>query len=115
MVHKGGEWDYKRLDPVGLATTGKSKYEDAGNFNYGAVATAAGFDRGNTILRMAGYIQVQDADQPGDGGKSGSLDEIVSDFVLGINGGESPYGDQSTDQRMIMRGRAYYKARCHKR
>jgi hypothetical protein len=39
-----GPWDYKRQD---------SKYEDFGNFNYGATGAAFGFSE-DTLLRMAG-------------------------------------------------------------
>ncbi|MBX3292726.1 MAG: hypothetical protein KF881_07535 [Acidobacteria bacterium] len=112
-VNTGGDWDYKQLDPEGIKK-GKSKYEDFGNFHYGVVAVAAGFDRGNTILRMAGYIHESTGEEH-DGGEHGGLTSIVADFVTGKYGGRRPFRDQRSDQRMIRRGMAYYKARCHKK
>ena len=117
-VNTGGDWDYKKLDPEG-SSKGQSKYEDFGNFNYGATAVAAGFDRGYTIQRMAGYIHEKNEIDPnnpsGNGGDHGGLDSIIEDFALGKYGGKPPFKDQRSDQRMVRRGMAYYKARCHKK
>jgi hypothetical protein len=111
LVQPGGDWDYKNLDPVGISA-GKSKYEDFGNFHFGAVGAAAGFDRGHAIQRMAGFVQKP---SQSDGGENGGLASIVADFITNSPRGKQPYGDQWIDQRMINRGIAYYKARCHKK
>lgn len=91
-----------------------SAYEPFGDFHYGIVGAAAGFDRGTTLQRMAGYIQEKNQ-QPGDGGDHGGLESIVIDFINNRSGGRYPYKDEKVDQVMIERGRAYYYAGCHKR
>ncbi len=39
-VKGGGPWDYKLLDAEGLRLTGRSRYEEFGNFNFGATGAA---------------------------------------------------------------------------
>jgi hypothetical protein len=48
-VRSRGPWDYKQLN---------QQYQDFGNFNYGATGAAFGFSQ-DTLLRMAGWAQVQ--------------------------------------------------------
>jgi hypothetical protein len=43
MVTHKCPWDYKRRTDI-ILPSGKRKYEDFGNFNYGATGTAIGFD-----------------------------------------------------------------------
>src|SRR5437660_2021823 len=39
-VKSNGPWDYKRLDPAGIKNNGISKYDEFGNFNFGATGAA---------------------------------------------------------------------------
>ena len=94
QVRNKGPWDYKQL--------GKD-YADFGNFNYGATGSAAGFSE-DTLLRMAGWAQVQAGTSRADWGTAPSLLEAL----LGI-GGKAPYGDDPKDQIWISRGIRYYE------
>lgn len=114
MVNDGGDWDYKTGSTELIPGTGKSIYEPFGNFHYGVVGAAAGFDRGNTLQRMAGYVQERNS-QKSDGGEHGGLTSIIADFVANKTGGEYPYKDEKADQSLIERGRAYYYAGCYNR
>jgi len=92
MVAAGNPWDYKR--------NGNDKYEDFGNFNYGAVGAAAGYSSA-VLERMAGWVQ---ADGTGEGEKSPSMLSARA----GV-GGKWPFGDEVKDNTMIMMGIAYFK------
>lgn len=96
QVNDGGVWDYKRRDP--------KKFEDFGNFNYGATGRALGFSE-ETLLRMAGVKQVQDNHSHPDWGVPAN---IFAAF-LGV-GGKAPFGDDPYDQMWIKRGIRYYEA-----
>jgi len=87
-VREGGQWDYKRLEPVGA-------YEEFGNFNYGATGRALGFPR-EVLLRAAGFVQVLESFRTGRPHGPGSP------F------GDPPYGDFPEDQAPILRGTEYY-------
>lgn len=96
MVAAGNDWDYKR--------NGQDKYEDFGNFNYGAVGAAAGYST-DVLEHMAGWVQA-----PGTG--SGEKSPSKLDARLG-QGGIWPFGDELKDNRMIRLGIAYFN--CIKR
>lgn len=90
QVQNKGPWDYKQLD---------RKYEDFGNFHYGAAGASVGFSR-NTLERMAGWAQgVAD---------TGSTDPSFgeSGFLI-FFGGRRPYGDDPRDNQQIRRGFAF--------
>ena len=59
-VRAGGEWDYKRQDKEAMANGTKSKYEDFGNYNYGAVGRAIGLPT-SILLSGAGGAQMSSA------------------------------------------------------
>jgi hypothetical protein len=100
QVKAGAPWDYKKYDKSYDPKTQNSKYEDFGNFNYGATGAALGLSSGQ-LERMAG--RVQDPKAPGVGGKkAGWLDARLGE------GGEWPYGDQYTDNAQIKAGIEYY-------
>ncbi|MGP5737542.1 polymorphic toxin type 44 domain-containing protein [Pseudomonas aeruginosa] len=86
MVRNKGEWDYKQKG---------RQYEEFGNFNYGAVGTAAGIPE-QILLRAAGAAQ----------GIAGTSKE---DF--GKWWGDSPYGDDRIDQVWIKAGVRYAKSK----
>jgi len=87
-VQTRGDWDYKRWN---------LKYDDFGNYNYGATGTAMGFPE-DTLYREAGRAQ---APGTGDGGDPG--------WRLNPWGGTPPYGDEWQDQIEIGKGIAYSK------
>jgi len=93
-VRNGGPWDYKQLDP---------KYEEFGNFNYGATGTAFGFSE-EILLRMAGWAQVQAGTTRSSWGQSPTL----IDAYFGT-GGVAPFGDDPNDQSWIQKGIQYYR------
>jgi hypothetical protein len=97
LVIKGGPWDYKQLTPPGT-----QQYTPFGNFHFGAVGRAAGFDT-PTILRAAGFIQKWFGDVKGDGGRVGLIN------VLSGQGGQEPFEDQLDDQENIKKGIEYYE------
>jgi len=82
QVRNQGPWDYKQQ--------GK-KYEDFGNFNFGATASAFGIPN-QVSQRGAGW-----ANQQADPGRTG----------LGSPWGRYPYGDDSYDQEQIRKGQEY--------
>jgi hypothetical protein len=88
QVQAGGPWDYK---------TKNLKYDDFGNFNYGAAGNAMGFPD-NTLYREAGRAQEPGT---GDGGDPGSR--------LNPWGGTPPYGDDWQGQIEIGKGIGYAK------
>lgn len=83
QVRNRGPWDYKNI-------FGR-QYANFGNFNYGAVGTAAGINK-EILLRAAGWAQ----------GKSGTREEENSVWY-----GASPYGDDPVDQGWIKAGIDY--------
>jgi RHS repeat-associated protein len=93
-VKPGGPQDYKTRGP---------QYEPLGNFNYGAVGAAAGFDL-QTLLRAAGYVA---QNTPGSDRGPGDPGSVI-DILLG-RGGTAPFGDMVVDQRNIRKGYKYYK------
>ena len=81
-VRNGGDWDYKQRG---------RQYASFGNFNYGAVGTAAGISE-NVLLRAAG------AAQSVAGTSKTEFDKWWS---------EAPYGDDPVDQVWIKAGIQY--------
>lgn len=85
QVRLHGPWDYK--------TRIARKYADFGNFNYGAVGTAAGIPE-QVLLRAAGWAQ----------SRSGNGQSKDGDWY-----GAHPYGDDPADQAWIKAGIDYAK------
>ncbi len=82
-VETGGEWDYK--------TTRGGRYEDFGNFNFGATCGAVTFS--NTACSAgAGWYQLYQNPKAAEGGPFGPT-----------------WGDQAKDQFWISRGQRYYR------
>jgi hypothetical protein len=88
QVRNKGPWDFKQQG---------SQYQDAGNFNFGAVGAALGVSD-QVLLRGAGWAQQQ---------AGTSLPSFGSPL------GNPPYGDDPADQAQIKQGIAYYKS-CKK-
>jgi hypothetical protein len=82
QVRNKGPWDYKQLGP---------KYEDFGNFNFGATGSAFGFPD-SVLYRGAGM-----ANQMADPTRTG----------LGSPLGGYPYGDDPSDQNQVNKGINY--------
>ncbi|MEO3430523.1 RHS repeat-associated core domain-containing protein [Pelagibius sp. CAU 1746] len=82
QVRNGGPWDYKQQG---------RKYEDFGNFNFGASGSAFGFPEG-VLRRGAGW-----ANQKADPTRKGLGDPL----------GGPPYGDDPADQEQIGKGINY--------
>ena len=81
-IKTGGEWDYKQADP---------KYENFGNFNFGATCGAVTFS--NTVCSAgAGWYQLYSNPKAAEGGPFGPT-----------------WGDQAKDQFWIGRGQQYYR------
>ena len=94
-----GEMDYKVID--------NKKYENFGNFNYGAVATAFGFSQ-EAALRGAGLVQTAV-----DAWRKRNNSDYIHAAAYGLKHaadflGDPPYGDQEKDQEMIKQGIRYY-------
>jgi hypothetical protein len=106
QVKKGGPWDYNHSKMRTPEEIKSSMYDSFGNFHYGAVGAAAGFDL-PTLLRAAGYAQETSGDTKGTGGWSGGLVGVFT----GINS-KAPYGDKAEDQEAIKQGYAYYQRGC---
>ena len=87
QVRNRGPWDYKQRG---------REFEDFGNFNYGATATAFGFPL-QVTKRMAGYAQIRAKNSRPEFGKPW---------------GSAPYGDDPKDQAMIDAGIRYRKSGC---
>jgi RHS repeat-associated protein len=79
-VREHGEWDFK--DKYGR------KYENYGNFAYGVTGTAQGIPR-EILLRAAGLVQIL---------------TLTSKPNWDWPWGDSPYGDEPTDQDQIRNG-----------
>lgn len=100
-VKGGGEWDYKRQDKEAMANHTKSKYEDFGNYNYGAVGKAIGLPT-SVLLSGAGGAQITSS-----GGLSFPLSAVYDYFDGLINGDSSrDFGlnDDSVDRKNILDG-----------
>jgi len=94
MVKDDAPWDYKRLTP-------DSRYEDFGNFNYGATGSAVGFGL-VTLLSEAGRVQTIPPgmkEKPKEWG-------YPAGRIWGK--GQYPYGDEPKDAKQIEAGRNYY-------
>lgn len=87
QVRNHGPWDYKQR--------GRG-YEDFGNFNYGATATAFGFPS-QVTKRMAGYAQIRAKNSQPRFGKPWT---------------QAPYGYDPHDQAMIEAGIKYRRIGC---
>lgn len=86
QVRTGAPWDYKQAG---------SRYEDFGNFNFGATGAAAGFNR-NLLLRGAGLVQIKSKTSSPEWGSplNHSCDQS--------------YGDDPKDQAAIKAGMRYH-------
>jgi len=82
----GGEWDYAR----GFG----SKYDDAGNFNYGATAAAAGWPEGLILRAGAAYHSLF--------GRRNTSNES-NPF------GQYPYGNTREKEAQILEGIRWYR------
>lgn len=91
-MKSGGPWDYKLRDP---------KYENFGNFNFGATGSACGIDS-CTLQNEAGIAQQKDADTRGAG-------RGVPGGRLNPGSGIPPYGDEPKDNEWIKNGIEYNK------
>jgi len=91
-VDYGAEWDYKNQSGAYDA-----RYENGGNFNYGAAGRALGIS-GASLRRGAGLAQRL--------GPTGSAPDE------GTPWGPAPHGDQRHDQDWINRGIRYYEEGC---
>jgi hypothetical protein len=86
FAHKAvTDWNYK-------AGKGGLKYEDFGNFNYGATGAASGYSL-KTLQIMAGVVQKV----------GGAYDPAYGNPWSGF-----PYGDDPDDQNWIWHGWRYY-------
>ena len=85
-VRNGGDWDYKQRG---------RQYQDFGNFNYGAVGTAAGISEA-ILLRAAGAAQ----------SIAGTSEADFDRWWA-----ESPFGDDPVDQVWIKAGIDYAKSK----
>ena len=107
-VKTNGPWDYKQLDKEGIRQNGISKYDEFGNFNFGATGAAERIPEG-ALLRAAGLAQQSDPDPAtraaGSGVAVSGWPEIFS------NRGEAPFGDKPQDQEAIKRGIEYFDCR----
>ena len=94
-----GPMDYKYL-------TTDMRYDDFGNFNYGAVGAAIHYSA-DALLRVAGWIQ-----QKGQYAYLGQ-GKAPANFLQALAGagGEYPYGDKPGDAIQIQNGVDYYNCR----
>lgn len=90
QVQSRGPWDFKHEFGA--------RYEDFGNFHYGATGRAFGFSE-RRLLREAGRAQQDAGTSRTQWGSPG--------WLLNPWGGESPYGDDPYDQTLISRGTGY--------
>ena len=89
-IREGGKWDYKRIN--------LEKFEEFGNFNFGATGAALGIPE-EVLLKGAASVQILDLRASGEG-----------NFSLLPGGGVAPYGDERKDAAAIKAGIAYYHA-----
>ena len=95
-------------DPEGIRINGISKYDEFGNFNFGATGAAERIPEG-ALLRAAGRAQQDDPDpNVRAAGKGVAVPRWIDIFS---NKGEAPYGDKPQDQVAIKRGIAYFDCR----
>lgn len=95
-----GEMDYKTIN--------RKRYEDFGNFNYGAVSLAFGLSE-EAALRAAGLVQtITDTSRKIFDMKFGNAADHVRSHALDFLG-QPPYGDSKRDQEMIKNGFRYFK------
>jgi hypothetical protein len=90
QVKPGGPWDYKRRDLIAMRTRTKSKYEEYGNFSFGATAAAFGFPR---------WLAKEEA---------GRAQKAYAPY-FGHPFSGPPWGDDPGDQRAIDNGYDYYE------
>lgn len=94
-----GPMDYKYL-------TTDMRYDDFGNFNYGAVGAAIQYSA-DTLLKVAGWVQQQGQyAYLGKGKPSSTFYQALAGA-----GGEYPYGDKPGDAIQIQKGIDYYNCR----
>jgi RHS repeat-associated protein len=91
MVAPGAPWDYKRYG---------TRYEDFGNFNFGAVGLAANFSA-DVLLRGAGAVHMSTALQ--------NPWRPTWRPSFGWPGGGPPYGDDPRDQKVISDGMDFFR------
>jgi hypothetical protein len=84
FVKSNGIWDYKTQNP---------DFQDFGNFNYGVVGAAAGFDEKFLLVAAGAYQQIGNTRKFGEG----------IPFI------KPPYGDEPKDQEQIRKGIEWYK------
>lgn len=89
-VKSGGPWDFKTRDP---------KYENFGNFHYGAAGSAFGFDS-LTLQNEAGIAQQNDP-------RTKSAGRGLPGPHLWPEKGIPPYGDEPKDNDWIKKGIEY--------
>lgn len=99
---KGGKYD-----PYG--ETKDERYGPIGNFNYGAMGIAIGFEQG-VLLRVAGY-QRQHGGRDPERGQGEAPYGITA--IQGL-GGTAPFGDIPAAQADIKRGIAYAHCRGYR-
>ena len=83
-----GDWDFKKKGKSG-------EYEDFGNYHYGLVASAFGWDPG-LVLRMGGLYQ--------HGTGIWNVLQGKPRIGKGCFLGKEPYGDDANDQKWIKEG-----------
>jgi RHS repeat-associated protein len=106
-VRPGGRWDYKiQADDAGVVDQ-TNKYDDSGNYHYGAISAARGMSL-EFSLRGAGLAQILAGTSSHDylfGPLSDPLDLFPNDDVdWGWPWGSPPFADDPTDQRWITEG-----------
>jgi hypothetical protein len=89
QVRNKGPWDYKQWG---------ARYQDFGNFNFGAAGLAFGFGP-ERLLREAGRAQQQAGTSRQGWGDPG--------WLVNPWGGMPPYGDDPGDQKQIRKGIDY--------
>ncbi len=102
MVNDQGPWDYKYQD------ADRTKYENFGNFNYGATGSALGLTL--AILQRAAGWQQQYGPNGDRASGSGKPPSSMLEVQAGI-GGEAPFGDNQNDSNWIAQGAMYYQCR----
>ena len=88
-IREGGKWDYKRRN--------LQKFEEFGNFNFGATGAALGIPE-EVLLKGAAAVQTYYSSASGEG-----------EFSWLPGGGVPPYGDQAKDAAAIKAGIEYYR------
>lgn len=99
MVKHKAPWDYKRID---------MKYEDFGNFNYGATGAAVGFNKVQ-LHSEAGKVQAIPT------GMNEKPKEWGEPAGRAWGKGEYPYGDEPKDAVQVAAGVNYYVRKFKKK